>query len=53
MEANDPLGFVAAKLNPRGMIGRIYMYVVNHYALAICYLLNIEDEGLMVSDKIF
>ena len=31
MAANGPLGVVAANLNPRGMVGRIY--VVNHYAL--------------------
>ena len=31
MAANGPLGVVAANLNPRGMVGRIY--IVNHYAL--------------------
>ena len=31
MAANGPLGVVAANLNSRGMVGRIY--VVNHYAL--------------------
>ena len=31
MGANDPPGVVATNLNPRGMVGTIY--VVNHFAL--------------------
>ena len=41
MAANVPPGVVAASLNPRGMVGRIY--IVYHYT----FLLNIEAVGFM------
>ena len=48
VQANGPPDEVAANLNPRGMVGRIY--VVNHYALLHTY---IEAVVFMVSEKIF
>ena len=45
MGANGPPGVVAAILNPRGMVGRIY--IVNHYALQH---INIEAVRFMVSE---
>ena len=48
MAANGPPDEVAANLNPKGMVGRIY--VVNHYALLHTY---IEAVVFMVSEKIF
>ena len=48
MAANGPPDEVAANLNPRCMVGRIY--IVNHYALLHTY---IEAVVFMVSEKIF
>ena len=44
--ANDPRG--KANLEPKGMIGRIYI----GYRLD-CYILNIQALGIVVSEKIF
>ena len=44
MGANDPRG--AANLDPKSMIGRIYVDTTKH-----CYILNIQAYGLMVSEK--
>ena len=45
MEANDPRG--VANLDPRGMIGRIYV----EYHLQHCYILNIQALGLVDLEK--
>ena len=44
MGANDPRG--VANLDPRGMIGWIYVGSTKH-----CYILNIQALGLVVSEK--
>ena len=44
MGGNDPQG--VDNLDPRGVIGRIYVGTTKH-----CYILNLYSLGLMVSEK--